>query len=229
MYSTELIGDNTSSLPITVAELLEKMHTSRSTLEALIEQLSEVQLTTPEADNGWSIKDQLAHIAIWESGIDGLLQGRSRFGTMGLDEATVAANDVDELNDILIERSRQQSLTEVVAFFKESHRRLLATLLNLADDDLLKPYSHYQPDQPGEFTDSPIINWIAGNTYEHYAEHYSIIEKVVSQTASTSNLPQSQTIDTSKFDFKQRLAWQIGEWLIAIGYRLKTDHQTPSF
>lgn len=228
MYSAELIDDNTSS-PTTVAELLEKIQASRSVLEASVEQLSEVQLTTPEVGDGWSIKDQLAHIAIWESGVDGLLQGRSRFETMGLDEATVAANDVDELNDILIERSRQQSLAEVMTLFKDSHRRLLATILNLADDDLLKTYGHYQPDQPGEFSNRPIINWIANSTYEHYAEHYPIIEKVISQTTNTSNLPHNQAIDTSKFDFKQRLAWQIGEWLIAIGYRLKAERQTSSF
>lgn len=179
MYKAELLGHKSEPYPATVAELLEKIHAGRSALEALIDRLSETQLLTPTADTGWSVKDQLAHIAIWESGIDGLLRGRSRFGTMGLDETDVATHDTDGLNDILIERSRRQSLAEVVTFFNDSHRQLVATLGNLADEDLLKPYRYYQPDQSGDFTDRPVINWIAGNTYEHYAEHYPLIEKLL--------------------------------------------------
>ena len=179
MYNAELIGNKPDSLPATVAELLENICSSRSALEALIDQLSEAQLLTPATDTGWSVKDQMAHIAIWESGIDGLLQRRSRFGAMGLDEADVATHDIDGLNDILIERSRRQSLAEVVTFFNDSHRQLMATLGALADEDLFNPYRHYEPDQLGDFTDRPVINWIAGNTYEHYAEHYPLIEKLL--------------------------------------------------
>ncbi|MCB9079110.1 MAG: ClbS/DfsB family four-helix bundle protein [Anaerolineaceae bacterium] len=177
MYNAELLGNHSESYPATVADLLAKIRADRLALEALIDQLSETQLLTPAADTGWSVKDQMAHIAIWESGIDGLLQGRSRFGTMGLDEADVATHNTDGLNDILIERSRQQSLAEVITFFNDSHRQLVATLGHLSDEDLLKPYGHYQPDQSGDYTDRPVIHWIAGNTYEHYAEHYPLIEK----------------------------------------------------
>lgn len=179
MYNAELLGNRSESYPATVAELLEKIRSDRSALEALIGQLSETQLLTPAADTGWSVKDQMAHIAIWESGIDSLLQGQSRFGTMGLDEADVETHDTDGLNDILIERSRRQSLAEVVSFFSDVHRQLMATLGALADEDLLKPYGYYQPDQSGDFTDRPVINWIAGNTYEHYAEHYPLIKKLL--------------------------------------------------
>ncbi|MCB0193755.1 MAG: ClbS/DfsB family four-helix bundle protein [Anaerolineae bacterium] len=178
MYNAQFIGDETESLPRTVSALLEKIQASRLALEALIEPLSETQLITPEAESGWSVKDQMAHIAIWESGINGLLHGRPRFGTMGLDHETVATHNTDRLNDILIERSREQSLAEVVRFFKESHQKLVATVSQLSDEDLLKPYGYYQPDQTGEFTRKPIINWIVGNTYDHYAEHYAIIEKL---------------------------------------------------
>ncbi|MCB0212801.1 MAG: ClbS/DfsB family four-helix bundle protein [Anaerolineae bacterium] len=178
MYNAEFIGDETESLPQTVSALLEKIQASRLALEALIEPLSETQLITPEAESGWSVKDQMAHIAIWEGGMDGLLHGRPRFGTMGLDDEAVATHDMDSLNDILIERSRKQSLAEVRRFFKEAHQQLVATLSQLSDEDLLKSYGHYQPDQIGEFTRKPIINWIVANTYDHYAEHYVIIEKL---------------------------------------------------
>lgn len=49
-------------------------------------------------------------------------------------------------------------------------------LARLHDADLLKTYSEFQPDQPGEDSGAPIIGWIADNTYEHYAEHQAWVE-----------------------------------------------------
>ena len=49
-------------------------------------------------------------------------------------------------------------------------------LAGLSDADLLKTYRHYQPDEPEENSGAPIIGWIAGNTYEHYAEHQAWVE-----------------------------------------------------
>ena len=52
--------------------------------------------------------------------------------------------------------------------------RLVAVLGGLSDDDLQKPYSHYQPTDPDERR--PVVGWVAGNTYEHYAEHIDWIK-----------------------------------------------------
>ena len=43
-------------------------------------------------------------------------------------------------------------------------------LSGLTDANLLKTYSYYQPDEPGEDSGSPIVGWITGNTYYHYDE-----------------------------------------------------------
>ena len=48
-----------------------------------------------------------------------------------------------------------------------------------SDADLRKTYSHYQPDEPGEDSGEPIMRWVAGNTYEHYAEHQEWIEALI--------------------------------------------------
>ena len=55
----------------------------------------------------------------------------------------------------------------------------MASLHALTDADLLKTYSHYQPDEPGEDSGSPIVGWITGNTYYHYDEHRVLIEALV--------------------------------------------------
>jgi hypothetical protein len=49
-------------------------------------------------------------------------------------------------------------------------------LQSLSDNDLQRPYNHYQP---GSNADAPAISWVVGNTYEHYAQHISWIAKIV--------------------------------------------------
>ena len=56
---------------------------------------------------------------------------------------------------------------------------MLTTLAGLSDEDLFKTYSYYQPDEPGDDSGDPILNWIMGNTYEHYAEHQAWIEALL--------------------------------------------------
>ena len=48
-----------------------------------------------------------------------------------------------------------------------STRALLRdALAPLTDEDLVKPYSHYQPQAAGEGDNRPVIGWITGNTFE---------------------------------------------------------------
>jgi hypothetical protein len=48
----------------------------------------------------------------------------------------------------------------------------------LSDQDLQKPVSFFQTDSTK--TD-PIIGWIVGNTFDHYAEHLPWIAAIVAQ------------------------------------------------
>jgi hypothetical protein len=42
----------------------------------------------------------------------------------------------------------------------------------MTDEDLQRPYSHYQPNDPPH-NPAPVLGWITGNTNEHYEEHSS--------------------------------------------------------
>jgi hypothetical protein len=165
--------------PQTKSELLARMAEARAPLEQAVSQLSEAQLTTVDIQSGWSIKHHLAHLAAWEIGIAALLQRRPRWEAMGLDEATVASHETDDLNAIIYQQNKNRSLAEVRAYFHEAHQQMLMALASLSDEDLFKTYSYYQPDEPGDDSGDPILNWIIGNTYEHYAEHQAWIEALL--------------------------------------------------
>lgn len=160
---------------LTKEELLSNIEAAWTTLNNTLQSLSETRLTQPDSATGWSIKEHLSHLAAWEQGIAALLQGRPRWVGMGVDEATLEATDMDGLNDILVAQSRQRSLPAVLAEFQQAHQEMVAVLTQFSEADLYQSYAHYQP---GGSSD-PVINWVIGNTYEHYAEHQTWIEAML--------------------------------------------------
>jgi hypothetical protein len=161
-------------------ELLQQINQGWLALNEVIKPLTFTQLTTANPHSGWSVKDHLAHLATWENGIVALLQRRPRWQTMQV-EQTTEAQGVDALNDIIWQHHKHQTIAEVLTFFQQTHQHLLAILAELTDEDLLKPYSHYQPTEARDNSSEPVLVWIAGNTYEHYAEHQLSIETLLQQ------------------------------------------------
>ena len=69
---------------------------SRLALENTLRLLSDEQMTKP-GPSGWSIKDHLAHLAVWEMGIAELLRRRPRFAAMQVEEAVAQGRSEEEV------------------------------------------------------------------------------------------------------------------------------------
>jgi uncharacterized damage-inducible protein DinB len=163
------------AVPRTKAELLARMAAARARIEAAIGGKSEAALTRPGAD-GWSAKDHLAHLSAWQRSLIALLEGRSRPAALGVEDVTQEEESgFEEINARLHARTKDQPLDEVLAEFRQSRQDLLAVLDRLTDEDLFKPYSHYQPNDP-PYNPDPAIGWIVGNTYGHEIEHLEWFE-----------------------------------------------------
>jgi hypothetical protein len=161
------------SFPATKAELLERIRRSRAALEATLNTLSEAEMTRP-GPSGWSIKDHLAHLAAWELGIAALLTGRPRFTAMQVEDAAAAGQSVDELNELIYRLNAGLSLAEVRDNYQAAHRQMLAALGPLDDADLQRPYVSFLPAR-SDGPDRPVIEWIVGDTYDHFDEHNAYI------------------------------------------------------
>lgn len=162
--------------PASKTELLERIEQGRIGLAETINRLSEAELLRPNPESGWTIKDHLAHLAAWEFGIAALLQRRPRWAAMGLDEATVATHEMDDLNEIVYRQNKDRPLAEVLAYFQEAQAQMLAALGRLSEEELFKPYAYYEAREASDDDTRPIMDWISGNTYEHYVEHQGWIE-----------------------------------------------------
>ena len=167
-----------SSKPRNKSELFQAVCAAHGDLERVLNQLTDEQLTAPGVD-GWTVKDHLAHVTAWEQGLAALLQKKSRYAAMGLTSDEWSNLDMNGMNASIFERNKARSLADVRTAFHNSYQQLLETLNHLEDSDLLKPYSHYDPSERGEDAGKPILNWIEGDTYGHYAVHSGWIQKMI--------------------------------------------------
>ncbi len=168
------------TFPQTKSELLDQLNQSWTKLEQALARMSDEQMTIRSDQVGWTIKDHLDHLSVWEEGIVALLERKPRSAAMGLEEATSQNSSEDEENAEIREHTRSRTLSETRAALRASRQHLVRALDTLNDADLLRPYSFYQPNDPRADSGSPVIGWIVGNSSGHYLEHLPWIQAIAS-------------------------------------------------
>jgi uncharacterized protein (TIGR03083 family) len=159
-------------LPKNMTELMLRIQREWTALQRAIDGLSEAQMSVPDA-GGWSIKDNLAHLTAWENFMrQHYLHHLPPHEVMGIDEETFKQADETGLNAIIFQRNQARSLADVLTELRRSHEQVLADLDQMSFADLMKPRDADDPEQ------RPLMGWVTGNTYEHYLEHRTTIEKV---------------------------------------------------
>ncbi len=157
-------------LPTTVNEAVERARSSRAELEGVIASLSDEQLTAPGPEQ-WSIKDHLAHLETWSRSLHDLLDGKPRFPRFGLSSPEeMHTAGFNSINDALFQKDKDRSLEDVLAGFRESHQGTIDRLLAMSDADLARPYTSYLAEDRPDGNEA-IVNWIAGDSWGHDAEH----------------------------------------------------------
>jgi hypothetical protein len=170
--------------PQTKAELIERLEGGYRAFEEWLSQLTDAQFSARHSSTDWSIKDHIAHLAAYEAGMAALLRRQPRWAAMGLDEKFVRDSEsFDDINATLNLLDKDRTSAEVLVAFRDAHQQLMAALEKLTDAELLMSYAHYQPHDPDANQVDPVLGWIVGNTYEHYAEHQPWIEELLAQQA----------------------------------------------
>ena len=161
--------------------LLNTIQTEYAQFESLIAPLSETQLCTAPSAGEWSIKDIMAHIAIWEQicarWLDEFLGGGIPQPSERLD---------DQSNDRIYRENRDRSLAEVQKLFHHAHQQFLHQVNLLAqtfsEEDLNAPHRFaWTESWPGY----SLIAAIADNSYEHYQDHAQQIRRLLDASRMT--------------------------------------------
>lgn len=161
------------TLPKSKPELMALIEREWSALMDIVEQLSPEQLLTPD-EGGWSPKDNLAHLTVWMNILlDYHMDQRPAPEVAGVTPEVAADWDFNVMNKVFFERHRDQPLEQVLDELKHTYEKVYTRLDAMSYEDLLKPRRADDPEK------RPILNWILGDTSEHFEEHREIIERVL--------------------------------------------------
>jgi hypothetical protein len=153
-------------------QVLERIDEHWRELNGLVVSLGPHGLVIAASD-GWAVKDHLVHIAAWEHSLLALLDGSDRRQAMGVGRE---ADDTDSINAAVWSLHHHKTPEQAVEYFRQTHELLMKRLRGMTDADLQLTYNHYQPaEQRDPDDDRPVIDWVAGNTYDHYGEHIAWI------------------------------------------------------
>ena len=149
-------------------------------LQKALTGLDGTQMTRPGA-GGWSAKDEMAHLAAWTRGVAALLRKQPRYPAMGLPAGVEPGSvDLDRMNEMIFEERRGIPLNQVLDEALAAHLDLLGALSTLSDEDLMRTYGEFQPQEEELEDDIPILYEIPGISYGHYAEHRQEILETLS-------------------------------------------------
>jgi hypothetical protein len=150
---------------ISKKQLLEKMRSGYDAFSALLSSLSETQLTTPGVNDGWTIKDNIAHLSVWQH--RQIARNEAVRKGVDLPDPTPGVS-IDEINELYYKQNKDRPLPDVLNEFHETVQRLHASVEALTDEQLNSPVAWLDG--------RPLAPYIAGDSYEHYEEHTEIIQ-----------------------------------------------------
>lgn len=156
------------------AELLRRIQAGYEQLEALIAPLGEAQMADPSVNGPWSVKDNLAHLTVWQNYLGDQLGGV--LTNTEPPEFMPGLNSEDEINAHIFQQQKDRPVAEVLADFRASYQRVLAAVQAMSEEALNAP-------SPWSTSSNPIWPFIAGNTYDHYEEHGGNIRRWLEKRA----------------------------------------------
>jgi hypothetical protein len=138
-------------MAITAEAIIAKIENSYADIVRLYRSMPVTTVLEAGLPNGWSVKDVLAHIAAWDWRCASLLEA-----SHGTDAPLQAEPEVDALNDETYREREGWGWEEVEYDFRAAHQAVLEAIRQLPAERLASDF---------------VQESIAGETWEHYAEH----------------------------------------------------------
>ncbi len=147
--------------------LMNTIQTEYTQFESLIAPLTEAQLCQTAYEGEWSIKDILAHIAVWEQ-----LCAKWLAECVGGETPNPSERNDMQSNDRIYQANRGRTLAEVRELFKNAHQQFLSQVdvlfQTLTEEDINASHrfawTKYWPGYS-------IMAVISDNSYEHHYDH----------------------------------------------------------
>jgi uncharacterized protein (TIGR03083 family) len=116
------------------AELLDKLQAENARLEKSLSRLTEEQMAAPALPDGWSVKDTIAHLAVWNRRGTTWLGAAARGEAPAIPAPGATWADMDRMNEESHRENLHHPLEEVLAEYRDSYARLVQQLQALTED-----------------------------------------------------------------------------------------------
>ena len=154
-------------------DVIQRISDGRNRFIAILDDLSEKEMMIPLEEGGWSIKDYVAHISIWEKRmVEWLAVVESGDVPQQLPPG-MTWDDLDRWNQETYEADRERALTEVLAEFDALGEESVHAVDVIPEDLLMRE------DALEWRSGSPLWEMVAENTFWHYPEHLETIMRWV--------------------------------------------------
>jgi hypothetical protein len=127
---------------------------------------------------GWSVKDHVTHLAVWEDSVAILFRGGWRHEALGIEEPFYAASSFDEINEVIRARGAATGLQEAIRNLEGVHKQLMGHLSTLRDADLTAKVRQFFPQMPAN-EERSLRSLIWDVTGGHFAEHLDWMRDLV--------------------------------------------------
>ena len=155
--------------PDTATATLARFDHAWEALDKTVKSLGPRELTDIRDPAGWSAKDHLMHLAVWEQALLAKIDGRARHEALGLDASTEGSDDWDTLNAEIFAHTRGHSVSDVLKALETTHDTTRARLIAMIDGG---PSSESSPRSQALLTGLP-------DYIDHYEQHRGWIEELV--------------------------------------------------
>jgi len=153
------------------SQLLAEFDREWAHVERICAGLSEEHMLAHGVEGEWSVKDTLCHLSAWEKYLLDRL-GYVLSGQPPQYPAMATWDDVHHFNARVYAENKDRPLTSAIIEFRTLHRGVMTVLEALDDEQYNQPYSYDFPDDR-----LTLLQLIRANTFEHYREHCTTIEK----------------------------------------------------
>lgn len=150
-------------------ELIANIQAEREQLNAVLAEVPAERMAEPGVAGDWSVKDILAHLAIWSSRAVTLLFQAERGAKLQLPQSNV--DDWQDVNAKDFEDQKGRPLDRVLADFHGAHNQLIKRLQSWPDKKALFDKGRFPALKNGSLAD-----YVWGDSGEHDAEHRAHIE-----------------------------------------------------
>ena len=121
----------------TKAQIVKRLQTERLRLEKNLSYLTRQQMLLPGVVGKSSVKDVLAHLADWEAHMPVWIEAARRGDPVESPEPGLTWKQLDILNQRIHAAHRNQSLEEVLEYFRITHEGFMEMVAAMPEDEML--------------------------------------------------------------------------------------------